>query len=85
MDHFAPIKEACDTVNGLSGFARMVGVKPPTAYEWLTRQRPVPPHRCVLIEKIFPTSTRKRLRPKDWMLIWPELAEEEQLASREAA
>ncbi|WP_090804407.1 transcriptional regulator [Paraburkholderia tuberum] len=72
MEHFIPIKEACDAARGLTAFARMIGVKPPTAHEWLTRRRPVPPRRCARIETLFGIS-RQRLRPDDWQEIWPEL------------
>ncbi|WP_183283631.1 transcriptional regulator [Cupriavidus alkaliphilus] len=74
MEHFAPIKTACDLAGGLSAFARRIGVEPPTAHEWLTRRRPVPPRRCVAIESAYNVS-RRDLRPDDWHEIWPELAD----------
>ncbi|WP_293005853.1 helix-turn-helix domain-containing protein [Nitrosomonas sp.] len=44
--------KACSIVGGKSALARLLGVKPPTVSEWLSEGRPVPPKRCVEIEKL---------------------------------
>lgn len=42
--------------------------------DWAKGNRPVPPARCVAIEKATDGKvTRRDLRPDDWQLIWPEL------------
>lgn len=61
-----------------SDLAKAIGVTPGVVYQWLNGLRPVPPERCVAIEKA--TSglvTRRDLRPDDWHLIWPELQQQE--------
>jgi len=56
---------------------REIGVKPPRMVEW-GGNTPVPVKHCVLIEQATNgVVTRKDLRPDDWHLIWPELAEKE--------
>ena len=67
-----PIQEACDVCGGQSALARRLGVTAPTVAQWLKRDRPVPPERCVEIEAA--TGVRRwALRPDDWHRIWPEL------------
>ena len=42
---------------------------------WMTGGRPLPPVRCVAIERATGGAvTRQDLRPDDWADIWPELA-----------
>jgi DNA-binding transcriptional regulator YdaS (Cro superfamily) len=54
--------------------AREVGVTPGMVSQWLHGRRPVPPERCVVIERVTKGEvTRRHLRPDDWHLIWPEL------------
>ena len=56
--------------------ARHLGVSPPTVSQWLDGIRPVPVVRCMAIELFFGgLVTRRDLRPDDWHLIWPELAD----------
>lgn len=63
---------------GLTGLAREIGVKPPTIRQWVTGDRPIPIERCVAIERATDGQvTRKDLRPDDWQLIWPELADKD--------
>jgi len=57
--------------------AKAIEVAPQLIYQWARNIRPVPIERCPAIE--LATSgkvTRRDLRPDDWHLIWPELAEE---------
>lgn len=69
------IQRASEIVGGKAALARMVGVKPPTVQQWASGTRPVAVERCVAIEVATRGAvTRKDLRPKDWHLIWPELA-----------
>ncbi|TKC83852.1 helix-turn-helix domain-containing protein [Trinickia terrae] len=75
MEHFPPIKKACELAGGVTHFAKAIGVRPSTAHEWLTGRRPVPTRRCVQIEAKYcsPEVTRRTLRPSDWFEHWPEL------------
>lgn len=62
----------------LSYIAKLLGVHVVTVHQWRTGKRPVPVRHCAQIEKIFEgTLTRKDLRPDDWQLIWPELAQQD--------
>ena len=69
-----PILLACKIAGSKSALATAIGVKPPTVQQWVNGDRPIPPVRCVSIEKFTDGRvTRKMLRPADWSLIWPEL------------
>lgn len=58
--------------------ARALGVTTATVCEWRTGRRPVPVVHCWTIERLFGGAvTRRALRPDDWHLIWPELADKE--------
>lgn len=71
MKHFEPVEVACKQAGSISALARMLGVKPPTIYEWLKKKRPVPPARCVELE-LKVKIPRWKFRPNDGHLIWPE-------------
>ena len=69
------VVRAIGLAGGLGKLAAIAGVKPPTAHEWKTGERPVPPRRCYLIEQGLKMQvTRKDLRPDDYAEHWPELA-----------
>ncbi|WP_180719697.1 transcriptional regulator [Paraburkholderia largidicola] len=69
------VLRASKLLGGHAALARAIGVKPPTVQQWLNRERPVPPVRCVAIERLTNGEvTRKDLRPNDWRDHWPELA-----------
>lgn len=64
-----------------SGLSRALGVAPSLVSQWASGDRPVPVDRCVAIERATNGAvTRRDLRPDDWQLIWPELAEPERVA-----
>lgn len=68
-------EKACQLV-GAANLARYLGVTPQAVNEWKKAKRPIPVDRCAQIElATFGGVTRKDLRPDDWHLIWPELAE----------
>lgn len=70
-EHFA---KACELMGNMTKLATAVGISP--AFAWQIREgvRPCPVRVCVLIEKLTGgLVTRRELRPKDWMDIWPEL------------
>lgn len=57
-------------------FAKVLGVSQGLVCQWIKKRRPVAADRCVAIERAtFGAVTRRDLRPDDWHLIWPELAE----------
>ncbi|MGC5885710.1 transcriptional regulator [Ralstonia pseudosolanacearum] len=59
----------------LRWLAEVIGVNQSDVSNWATGRRPVPPIRCVAIERATEGAvTRPELRPDDWHLIWPELA-----------
>lgn len=75
----AAIHEAGSRVGTLAALASALGVTPAAVSEWGSGRRPVPIERCVQIERITAGAvTRIALRPDDWDLIWPELAEKHQ-------
>lgn len=77
----AQIKKACDVVGSQINLAKLIGVTPPAISQWSNGLRPVPIEKIVLIEQVTSGAvTRKDLRPNDWHLIWPELAENDQQA-----
>lgn len=56
--------------------ASAIDVAPQEIYQWASGRRPIPIPHCVPIEQATEGEvTRKDLRPDDWHLIWPELAE----------
>lgn len=58
------------------GLAASLGVAAALVSQWRTGTRPVPIERCMPIERATGGAvTRIDLRPNDWWLIWPELAE----------
>ena len=67
---------ACEYVGTASALAKQLEVSSPTVFEWRTGKVPLPIKRCVQIEQITNGAVdRTALRPGDWWLIWPELAE----------
>lgn len=69
-----------DWVNGQRGrslaIAQAVGVTPPVVSDWVTGKKGIPMERCTAIERATGGAvTRKDLRPDDWQVHWPELAQ----------
>ena len=55
--------------------ADLIGESPSFVNQWIRKDRPVPITTCVLIEqRTGGAVTRQEIRPRDWHLIWPELA-----------
>lgn len=49
----------------------------PDVSRWASKKRPVPEKAATAIERVTAGAvTRRDLRPHDWHLIWPELAEQ---------
>lgn len=69
----------------LLSLSKAIGAHPPDVSNWSSNKRPVPINRCVAIEQATTGAVSRRdLRPDDWMLIWPELADQEPSVSQEA-
>lgn len=63
---------------GATALASLIGISPVYLHQLAARQdgRKPSPELCVQIEKLTDSAvTRQALRPDDWHLIWPELAE----------
>jgi len=57
--------------------ATKLAITPVLINQWANGKRPIPPERCVEIERATAGEvTRRDLRPDDWMRIWPELADQ---------
>jgi DNA-binding transcriptional regulator YdaS (Cro superfamily) len=66
-----PLDEAEKVLGGRAAMGRALGVTPGAIGNW--KARGVPIKFCVSIEQLVPTVTRRRLRPTDYLEIWPEL------------
>lgn len=62
------IEKACASVGGQSILAATLGITPPAVNQWITGKRPVPPERCIAIERATAGAVRcEDLRPDvDW-------------------
>jgi len=68
-----------------ASLARKLNINPALISQYRHDIRSVPVERCFVIEQATNGQvTRKDLRPDDWYLIWPELAQQEN-KSEEAA
>jgi DNA-binding transcriptional regulator YdaS (Cro superfamily) len=73
MDIDTYLRSGVETAVNLAG---RIGVTPAFVSHWRTGLRPIPLERCAAIEQATGgLVTRQELRPDDWHLIWPELAE----------
>ena len=72
------IQKACSFVGGQANLSRTLGVTAAAVNQWAKGLRPIPVRHCTAIERATGGQvTRRDLRPGDWHLIWPELAEQE--------
>lgn len=71
------IQIAADIVGGMAKLAAILKVTPQAVAFWRDGKRKLPVEMCSYIERATSgVVTRKGLRPKDWMDIWPELLQE---------
>lgn len=66
-----PIDEAARLYGGREALAKALQVTVGALGNW--KARGVPYLACVQIESLVPSVTRKRLRPRDYQEMWPEL------------
>lgn len=65
-----------ETTESAASLSAKIGVTPVLVSQWRNGVRQIPIERCVSIEQATDGAvTRQELRPDDWYLIWPELAE----------
>jgi len=63
---------------GQAKFAATLGVSQSMVWQWINGHRPVHVRHGPAIERATGGAVRRQdLRPDDWHLIWPELAERE--------
>ncbi len=77
-----PIQKACDKAGGQTALANSLSELTGTVVtqqrirNWLARGSRVPAEYCVAIEQVTGGDVSRRdMRPDDWHLIWPELAD----------
>ena len=71
-----PLDLAAKLMRGRGVLAKALGVSPAAVGNW--KFRAVPYEHCPRIESLTGGAvTRRDLRPDDWHLIWPELADSE--------
>ena len=69
-----PLDYACLLLGGRPELARRLKVTPAAVGNWKTREVPI--QHCPAIERMTEGRvSRQQLRPDDWQVIWPELAE----------
>lgn len=74
IDHLKII----EVLGGPGPVAKRLGIKVPSVYGWMGEGKAIPDGRLIeLGAEIEATGlyTRKQIRPNDWHIIWPELAE----------
>ena len=70
-------KKLIDKLGGSTAVARLMGESAPAVHMWRTRG--IPADKLIRLAPIAEQrgiATRRDLRPDDWHLIWPELAQE---------
>jgi DNA-binding transcriptional regulator YdaS (Cro superfamily) len=69
-----PVDRAAKVYGSQQAMATALGVTKAAVWQWKEDGRQIPVQYCVAIERDTGV-TRRDLRPKDWHLIWPELAD----------
>ena len=73
------VQRAAEIVGSQAALARAIGVASPTVNQFVKKVRPVPEKVAVAIKSATSGEVHRRdLRPDDWHLIWPELAQQAQ-------
>lgn len=69
-----PLDQAATLLGGRPAMAELLGVTPAAIGNW--KSRGVPIEQCPAIERHTSGAiSRRHLRPADWQIIWPELAD----------
>lgn len=71
-----------------AGLARELGIGRAAVNEWKGNNKGIPIIHCAALERLLKNTsdplTRIHMRPHDWHLIWPELADKENNSSKVA-
>ena len=70
--------ELIDRLGGTTAVARLLGIKAPSVHAWRTGG--IPDDKLIRLAPIAEkrgVARRQDLRPDDWHLIWPEIADEQ--------
>ncbi|MDT0138078.1 YdaS family helix-turn-helix protein [Acidovorax sp. PRC11] len=80
-------RKATEEIGGHAAVARHLGFPDRrNVFPWTSGKRIFPEVYCFRIERAAKTVTRRDLRPDDWHLIWPELADQAApVAARESS
>lgn len=71
-----PIEKAAEIAGSEKALADWLGVTKAAVWQWKQEGRKTPIEHCPEIERRTSGAvTRRDLRPNDWHLIWPELAQ----------
>lgn len=71
-----PIEIAAEVAGSEKALADWLGVTKAAVWQWKQKGRKTPIEHCPVIEaKTQGVVTRRDLRPDDWQVIWPELAQ----------
>ena len=78
--NFQPIEELQTWVREVRGrnllLARALGIQPPTVSDWVIGKKRIPLDKVRPIETFTQGAvTRRHMRPNDYLIHWPELAE----------
>ena len=73
-----PLSRVVDCLGSDAALAALLGISGPAVSQWRKRGTVLRAEYCTAIERATDGQvTRRDLRPDDWHLIWPELAERE--------
>ncbi len=77
--------EIIDVLGGTNSVAAMLGIRPPSVSEW--KKAGIPEDKLIRLGATIEKATggachRRDLRPDDWQIIWPELAQETERVCR---
>ena len=65
----------CSGKGAVTALANAIDAPIPDVSRWASGKRPIPPGRCVEIEKATNKKVKRQdLRPNDWAEIWQELS-----------
>lgn len=63
------LAEACSIAKGQASLSRLIGVSAPTVNQWLYYIRPIPPKRCLDIEKKTSVRCENLREDIDWQFL----------------
>lgn len=82
LDHLKII----EVLGGPAAVAKRLCIKVPSVYGWVSSEAGIPDARLIELGADIEAAglyTRKQIRPNDWQLIWPELANQTEVVAGE--